>query len=170
MFMKKSSVPLADRARQSQQRSRARRKQLIHELNERIRSFEQQEIRASSAMQRAAKKVLWENTQLRDLLVSKGVTSEEISKYLSDHQSEGAISKSKTNDDKEEPLGHVPGDDTPKPKSTGCTMSCENAASIIAGMRGHSEDDEIVRSRLGCSSLQTCEVKNMRVLQVMEME
>lgn len=48
-------------------------------------------------------------------------------------------------------------------------MSCETAANIIAGMRGHG-DHATVREELGCcDSDKTCSVRNVRVLQVMEM-
>ena len=48
-------------------------------------------------------------------------------------------------------------------------MSCETAASIIAGMRGN-EDEEQVRFELGCARDKQCNVKNIKVLQVMERE
>jgi hypothetical protein len=48
-------------------------------------------------------------------------------------------------------------------------MSCENAASIISSMRGNG-DREQARSQLGCKSREYCNVKNMKVLQLMEME
>jgi hypothetical protein len=47
-------------------------------------------------------------------------------------------------------------------------MSCETAASIISGMLG-SGDREQARSQLGCVGHEHCNVKNMKVLQVMEM-
>jgi hypothetical protein len=48
-------------------------------------------------------------------------------------------------------------------------MSCETAASIITSMRGNG-DREQARSQLGCKSGEHCSVKNMKVLQVMEMD
>jgi hypothetical protein len=48
-------------------------------------------------------------------------------------------------------------------------MSCETAASIISSMRGNG-DQQQARSQLGCKSREYCNVKNMKVLQVMEME
>jgi hypothetical protein len=50
------------------------------------------------------------------------------------------------------------------------TMTCENAANIIAGMRGHSDDEDAVRQQLGCITHGPCNVKNVQVLQVLEME
>lgn len=48
-------------------------------------------------------------------------------------------------------------------------MSCETAASIISGMRGNG-DREQARSQLGCEGGEHCNVKNIKVLQVMEMD
>lgn len=47
-------------------------------------------------------------------------------------------------------------------------MSCETAASIISGMRENG-DLERARSQLGCEDSGHCNVKNLKVLQVMEM-
>ena len=43
--------------------------------------------------------------------------------------------------------------------------SCENAARIIASMRGH-EDSQALRPELGCTETNTCMVKNMIVFQL----
>lgn len=123
-------------------------------------------------MQAAARKVLWENQRLRELLLVKGVNLEEISAYLKDHE--------RVQPTAVEPIQHdvvetkvdaqpaiIITTEEPEDRNS---MSCENAASIIASMRGHSEDEEAVRKKLGCASLQTCKVKNVEVLQVMEME
>lgn len=50
------------------------------------------------------------------------------------------------------------------------TISCERAASIIAGMRGHYDNDnEKIRAELGCSSNgMSCTVENMRVFYAMD--
>lgn len=88
--------------------------------------------------------------------------------YLREHESKQSGARPEA---AETTVGHVTcdaGED--HDQKTGSTMSCENAASIIAGMRGHSEDEEVVRMELGCASNRTCKVKNVRVLQVMEME
>lgn len=44
-------------------------------------------------------------------------------------------------------------------------MDCEDAARIIARMRGH-ENHESLRPELGCAADRTCMVKNMRILQM----
>lgn len=43
--------------------------------------------------------------------------------------------------------------------------TCEAAASIIAGMRGH-DDTEKVLAELGCTSNQSCAVKNMTIFEL----
>jgi hypothetical protein len=48
-------------------------------------------------------------------------------------------------------------------------MSCEIAASIISGMRGNG-DPERARLQLGCEGGEHCNVKNIKVLQIMEMD
>jgi hypothetical protein len=118
-------------------------------------------------MQVAARKVLWENQRLRDLLVAKGVKLEEISAYLKDHESIQPIAVNTKVEARPAIIVAMEEQGTPEDQNS---MSCENAASIIASMRGHSEDEETVRKKLGCASLQTCKVKNVEVLQVMEME
>ena len=45
--------------------------------------------------------------------------------------------------------------------------SCEDAARIIAGMRG-SDDPEGVWPELGCSNTQKCMVKNIALFQIMD--
>lgn len=45
--------------------------------------------------------------------------------------------------------------------------SCEDAASIIASMRGHA-DREQVREELGCGTIRDCAVKNTTLFQLMD--
>jgi hypothetical protein len=47
-------------------------------------------------------------------------------------------------------------------------MSCEAAAGIIASMRG-AEHEELARIQLGCRGSAECNVKNVQVFQVLEM-
>ncbi|KAK5946238.1 hypothetical protein PMZ80_000380 [Knufia obscura] len=50
----------------------------------------------------------------------------------------------------------------PTPKDS---ISCEEAATIISGLRLQHED--IIREELGCNSARSCEIKNLAVLQMM---
>jgi hypothetical protein len=47
-----------------------------------LREYEQKELQATVFMQLAAKKVAWENAQLRNLLASKGVSGQDIEEFL----------------------------------------------------------------------------------------
>lgn len=53
------------------------------------------------------------------------------------------------------------------PKDFGLEISCNTAASIIAGMRGDA-DREAIRASLGCVGDQDCQIKNSTVLQLMD--
>ena len=45
--------------------------------------------------------------------------------------------------------------------------SCEIAANIIAGMRGHNDEEE-VKEELGCSPGDHCSVANMTIFQLLD--
>ncbi|KAL5424448.1 hypothetical protein PMIN06_013052, partial [Paraphaeosphaeria minitans] len=66
------------RTRDNQRRSRARRKEYLHELEARLREYEQVGIEASAEIQGAARKVLDENRRLRALLHERGVSDSDI--------------------------------------------------------------------------------------------
>ncbi|KAF2690475.1 hypothetical protein K458DRAFT_399780 [Lentithecium fluviatile CBS 122367] len=66
------------RIRDNQRRSRARRKEYLHELETKLRSYEQMGIEASTEIQSAARRVLDENRKLRTLLHERGVSDTEI--------------------------------------------------------------------------------------------
>ncbi|OAQ63113.1 hypothetical protein VFPPC_14520 [Pochonia chlamydosporia 170] len=70
------------RIRDNQRRSRARRREYLQELEQRLRVCELQGIEASAEVQMAARKVANENKQLRELLNRYGVTDEYIAHYL----------------------------------------------------------------------------------------
>ncbi|KAJ5890724.1 uncharacterized protein N7473_006952 [Penicillium subrubescens] len=73
------------RARDNQRRSRARRKEYIQHLEQRLRSFESQGVVASQEIQQAGRKVANENSLLRSLLLLRGVTQDEIEDFLKSH-------------------------------------------------------------------------------------
>ncbi|KAI8942284.1 hypothetical protein NX059_000363 [Plenodomus lindquistii] len=66
------------RIRDNQRRSRARRKEYLHELEAKLRNCEQVGIEASSEIQTAARRVLDENKKLRGLLYERGVSEPDI--------------------------------------------------------------------------------------------
>ncbi|KAF2494019.1 hypothetical protein BU16DRAFT_62105 [Lophium mytilinum] len=81
-----SSSNLA-RIRDNQRRSRARRKEYLHELETKLRSCEQTGVEASAEIQNAARRVLEENKRLRALLRERGVSESEIVAVMGRHVS-----------------------------------------------------------------------------------
>jgi hypothetical protein len=194
---------------------------LIEELQHRLRDHEKQEVQATSLVQVAARKVLEENSLLRDLLAQKGVSDQEIMNFIHSNQDSADINsrlqnplrperkinqqsiildslvdndRTHRNDAKENDSNihcqntswNLNGvgfdhssilinrtaqsfDNFNATKTSVLEMSCETAASIIAGMRGN-DDEELAKIELGCSGEKRCNVNNIRVLQVMGME
>lgn len=46
------------------------------------------------------------------------------------------------------------------------SMSCEKAAEILSGLRSYNENDEL-RVELGCTSTRSCNIDNVRLLEIM---
>ncbi|PFH55994.1 hypothetical protein XA68_17234 [Ophiocordyceps unilateralis] len=79
------SAPAKDnlaRIRDNQRRSRARRREYLQELEQRLRIYELQGIEASTEVQMAARRVAEENRQLRELLNRHGVDDNHIALFL----------------------------------------------------------------------------------------
>ncbi|KAB8230886.1 bZIP transcription factor [Aspergillus alliaceus] len=70
----KSDIDLSQRIRDNQRRSRARRKEYIQNLEQRLHRFEVLGVQATQEVQAAGRKVVVENTHLRSLLKLHGVT------------------------------------------------------------------------------------------------
>ena len=70
------------RIRDNQRRSRARRKEYVQELEQRLREAESRRAQASADIQLAARKVVDENKKLRTLLNRHGVRDESIDAFL----------------------------------------------------------------------------------------
>ncbi|KAL7919701.1 hypothetical protein ACQKWADRAFT_187592 [Trichoderma austrokoningii] len=70
------------RIRDNQRRSRARRREYIAELEQRLRNFELEGVSASSEVQLAARRVAEENRQLRELLHKHGFQDDYIAQFL----------------------------------------------------------------------------------------
>ncbi|KAL7950008.1 hypothetical protein V8C42DRAFT_340890 [Trichoderma barbatum] len=70
------------RIRDNQRRSRARRREYIAELEQRLRAYELSGVEASSEVQLAARRVAEENRQLRELLHKHGFQDDYISSFL----------------------------------------------------------------------------------------
>ncbi|KAK2060732.1 hypothetical protein LY76DRAFT_614861 [Colletotrichum caudatum] len=72
----------AIRIRDNQRRSRARHKEFVDELQRKVQEYEKRGIEASLQMQKAARDVAIENSRLRALLASRGVSSDQVDAYL----------------------------------------------------------------------------------------
>lgn len=68
--------------RENQRRSRARHRELLQDLQHRVREFESRDAQASLEMQRVARVVAAENAALRAMLISRGVAHAEIETNL----------------------------------------------------------------------------------------
>ncbi|RFN48720.1 hypothetical protein FIE12Z_7039 [Fusarium flagelliforme] len=68
--------------RENQRRSRARQRDLLDDLQNRVRDFERRDAQATLEMQRVARIVAGENAALRGLLAAKGVAPEEVESHL----------------------------------------------------------------------------------------
>ncbi|POR31064.1 Uncharacterized protein TPAR_08732 [Tolypocladium paradoxum] len=75
--------------RESQRRSRARRKELIDSLSRQLDEYRRRGVQASLDMQRAARAVFVENQRLRALLALRGASPSDVSQYLSSFPSAG---------------------------------------------------------------------------------
>ncbi|KAG9252699.1 uncharacterized protein F5Z01DRAFT_638196 [Emericellopsis atlantica] len=81
---RKNRIPApAVQNRDNQRRSRARRRQLIEELQHKLQDYERRGVQASIGMQRVAQAVAWENKHLRGLLHLRGVSQHDIDAHLS---------------------------------------------------------------------------------------
>ncbi|RGP58846.1 hypothetical protein FLONG3_11357, partial [Fusarium longipes] len=68
--------------RENQRRSRARQRELLDDLQSRVREYERRDAQATFEMQRVARVVAGENAALRGLLAAKGVAAEEVEAHL----------------------------------------------------------------------------------------
>ncbi|KAL4965965.1 uncharacterized protein BDV14DRAFT_199417 [Aspergillus stella-maris] len=81
----------AARIRDNQRRSRARRKDYIRELEERVQSYEKLGVTAMQEVQAAGRKVAQENKWLRELLGLHGISDLQINHYLASRVNENAV-------------------------------------------------------------------------------
>lgn len=81
-----TKIPASTRIRDNQRRSRARHKEYVHDLEQRIEGFEKQGVQATLEVQAAGRKVVEENKLLRSLLGLRGVADAEVEDYLQTHK------------------------------------------------------------------------------------
>ncbi|KAA8649372.1 bZIP transcription factor [Aspergillus tanneri] len=82
IITKADNLAPSTRVRDNQRRSRARRKEYVRDLEQRLRKFESLGVEATREVQAAGRKVAAENALLRSLLRRRGVTEKEIQEYL----------------------------------------------------------------------------------------
>ncbi|KAF5863453.1 hypothetical protein ETB97_010084 [Aspergillus alliaceus] len=85
MTVKTDQISSSQRIRDNQRRSRARRKEYIQDLEQRLHKFEALGVQATREVQAAGRKVAVENTHLRSLLRLHGVSDQDIHEYLTAH-------------------------------------------------------------------------------------
>ena len=73
------------RIRDNQRRSRARRKEYIQDLENRLQKFQAEGVRATREVQEAGRKMAVENSLLRSLLTLHGVSDQRVEEYLKAH-------------------------------------------------------------------------------------
>lgn len=71
----------ASRNRDHQRRSRARRREYVADLQQRLQQYERRGVEATLEMQQASRAVALENQMLRALLYARGVSQQEIDVY-----------------------------------------------------------------------------------------
>ncbi|PYH79059.1 hypothetical protein BO82DRAFT_341385 [Aspergillus uvarum CBS 121591] len=74
----------SQRIRDNQRRSRARRKEYLQDLEQRLRRFELLGVQATQEVQAAGRKLAIENAHLRSLLRLHGVSDQQVQAYLTD--------------------------------------------------------------------------------------
>ncbi|SPO04110.1 uncharacterized protein DNG_06793 [Cephalotrichum gorgonifer] len=79
--MQNKTVAAVTRNRDHQRRSRARRREYMEDLQQRLQQYERRGVEASLEMQQASRAVVLENQMLRGLLHARGVSQEEIDVY-----------------------------------------------------------------------------------------
>jgi hypothetical protein len=234
--MQSSSSSDLARIRENQRRSRARRKEYIQYLENRLLGFERLGVEASTEMQNAARKVAIENECLRSLLKLRGMTEIDIDEHLHsdrdvslerdlhkwtehvkplprlgvarnrqhwnpffgspsppishpvdqvpssprspsllpDVLDDSPCSQGPENSEPVTPSPDYPPTGDPRlrndeaiPQKTDTETDCVLAATIITGMRGGSDIEE-VRAELGCSQGTDCQVENVAIFQIMD--
>ncbi|KAL2802999.1 hypothetical protein BJX63DRAFT_413350 [Aspergillus granulosus] len=88
--LKGSRTGDAARIRDNQRRSRARRKEYIRELEERVQGYERLGVSATQEVQAAGRKVAQENEWLRELLSLHGISESQVNQYLASRRNENA--------------------------------------------------------------------------------
>lgn len=129
------------RNRENQRRSRARRKDYIQELEQRLRQYENAGVKATAEVQAAARKVAEENISLRSLLGIYGVDSQRVDDFLRTGDASPEGGEHWREQGKEAAAQH----DSPSEKARLSTLNGgQSALRLLAGV-DHDKGTEVVR-------------------------
>ncbi|KAH6646033.1 hypothetical protein BKA67DRAFT_541024 [Truncatella angustata] len=106
---RKVRVPASkEESREAQQRSRARHREYVANLEQRVSDYEKRGVNATQEMQRAARAVAWKNERLLVLLALHGVQHDEIDAFLAAPEAVGNPSQSQVRYTSTTPTGPSP--------------------------------------------------------------
>jgi hypothetical protein len=128
------------RVRDNQRRSRARRKQYIHELEESLMQLQKQGIRATEEVQLAGRRAAEENKGLRSLLKLHGLTDADINGYLYPKSDQTSSASCDT-------YSHIstPGPISTRRQTQSCSGIAKDTQNYSAEEYPHSQHDLIQR-------------------------
>ena len=179
----KSTSPNRARVRDNQRRARARQREYIQDLEQKIQQYERKGVEATMEVQAAARGVVEENGRLRSESLRLQKENDELRRLLEASASQLEIERAREGEATccaaSAPLEQASqcqkrGPDTPpapQEKSSTATVlgddtsSCEYAAHIITSMRADVNAED-VRAELGCDSsqgLKDCKVDNSKL-------
>ncbi|ENH65212.1 hypothetical protein FOC1_g10000875 [Fusarium oxysporum f. sp. cubense race 1] len=190
-FLQHKTAATVAENRDAQRRSRARRQELIADLQSRLEEYERMGVEASIEMQRVAQAVSVQNQRLKDLL---GVITQ-TSAMPTDDPPQGSSwsapsmagdaapmmsnlippTAGRNQPSSTEPLSSAP-TDVLSPlsdsfhsgnQSEPLETSCDKAAEILVEFHSHT-DPSWARAALGCRGDNSCSVKNTKIFQLMD--
>ncbi|VUC25737.1 unnamed protein product [Clonostachys rosea] len=143
--------------RENQRRSRARRRDYVQYLEERVRGYEKAGAQATVEMQQAARAVQAENRSLRAILATYGLSPAAIQMKINEESR------------RQEPFPSSSDLQVHPEPTTPLEKPCEEAAAILAQL-GNGSDSTSIRNLLGCVGEGKCYVRNTELMQIMEQE
>lgn len=146
--MSQVRIPVSrDESREAQQRSRARHREYVADLESRVKRYEQQGVSATLEMQRAARAVVARNARLLALLRLRGVQQHEIDAFLALPETHDAPEVLKAQTESDASMFDSPNTVQPCSVASSTTASPETVSSV--------QEQETSR-RNGCSSKSNC--------------
>ncbi|RSL39606.1 hypothetical protein CEP53_013933 [Fusarium sp. AF-6] len=116
--------------RENQRRSRARQRELLEDLQRRVREYESRDGQATLEMQRVARAVAGENAALRSLLAAKGVAADEVEAHLEAVRAGVSSTASVCTPTVNSPCAASPVNIAPRPEACSQPSGCGSSAVI----------------------------------------